>query len=73
MLVLLFSKVRNPYVWLLVFLRLLISNYEIVGLRLGVKNSHIWELVSYVWELVIFTFGGSFSYVYGLEILTFGG
>ena len=29
--------------------------------------------MSYVWELVIFTFGGKISYVWGLVILTFWG
>ena len=54
MLVFLHSRVRNCYVWVLVFLPLVVSNSFL--LRLDFLCFCV--RISYVWGLVILTFGG---------------
>ena len=50
---------------------------ELIFSRLMVNNSYVrgivWGKFSYVFGLVILTFGGYSSYVFGFVILTFSG
>ena len=75
-------KINDSYVWGLVFLGLMVSNFCVLGLlflRLEVRDSYFWGKISYVWGLVFvmfggyFSSGGLFSSHRRLVILTFGG